>query len=68
MWRTNVMQSESDVLIAVFWRWFGTPVNGAGSGTQSEIERAIESWKSRGAPEIMLFFRKPGLVTHLKSR
>jgi hypothetical protein len=51
---------ESDVLIAVFWRRFGTPVNGAGSGTQSEIERAIESWKSRAAPEIMLFFRKPG--------
>jgi hypothetical protein len=54
----DLLQIEaSDVLIGVFWQRFGTPVHDADSGTEHEILRAIEAWKARGAPQVMLYFR-----------
>src|SRR5438132_13637379 len=32
---------DCDILIAVFWKHFGTPVNDAESGTEHEVRRAI---------------------------
>jgi len=49
---------DSDLFIAVFWKRFGTPVGDAGSGTAHEILRAIEAWKSKRTPEVMLYFRE----------
>jgi hypothetical protein len=48
-----------DILIGVFWKRFGTPVGDAESGTAHEIRRAIEGWKARGTPQVMLYFREP---------
>jgi hypothetical protein len=48
---------DCDVLIGVFWRRFGTPVEDAESGTAHEIRRAIDSWKANGKPQVMLYFR-----------
>ena len=49
---------DSDVVIGVFWKRFGTPVGDAGSGTEHEIRRAIEAWKAKGAPNVMVYFCK----------
>jgi len=48
---------DSDVFIGVFWQRFGTPVRNAESGTEHEILRAIEAWKAKEAPQVMLYFR-----------
>jgi hypothetical protein len=47
---------DSDVLIGIFWKRFGTPVYDAGSGTEHEIRRAINTWKAKGTPQVMLYF------------
>jgi hypothetical protein len=49
---------DSDVLIAVFWTRFGTPVGTSGSGTEHEIRRALDARKRKGSPQVMLYFRK----------
>jgi len=48
---------DSDALIGVFWKRFGTPVSDADSGTEHEIRRAIESWGAKKSPQVMLYFR-----------
>lgn len=48
---------DCDVLLALFWTRFGSPVKGAKSGTQHEIERAIRSWKRAGRPQVMVYFK-----------
>jgi hypothetical protein len=48
---------DCEMLIGVFWRRFGTPVHDARSGTEHEIRCAIEAWKAKGAPQVMLYFR-----------
>lgn len=51
---------DCDVLLAIFWTRFGTPVANAQSGTEHEILRAIELWRSSGRPQVMVYFkRKP---------
>jgi len=47
---------ESDVFVGIFWKRFGTPVIGAGSGTQHEFNKAYSAWKDHGAPHIMFYF------------
>ncbi|MBV6505261.1 MAG: hypothetical protein ILNGONEN_00819 [Syntrophorhabdaceae bacterium] len=51
---------ESDILVGVFWKRFGTPVKNALSGTEHEINTAYECWKKHGRPQIMLYFRQDG--------
>lgn len=48
---------DSDLLVAIFWTHFGTPVADAESGTQHEILRAIAAWKSQGKPQVMVYFK-----------
>lgn len=52
---------ESELLIGIFWKRFGTPVPGAASGTEHEIRGAYRSWQQTGRPQIMVYFntRKP---------
>jgi hypothetical protein len=47
---------EADILIGIFWWRFGTPVHDAGSGTEHEIRKAIAGFKSKGSPQVMLYF------------
>jgi hypothetical protein len=47
---------NSDVLIGVFWKRFGTPVKDAKSGTEHEFRKAYESWQKKKQPQIMMYF------------
>ncbi|MFP5263692.1 MAG: hypothetical protein ACLGJB_17565 [Blastocatellia bacterium] len=47
---------DCDILIGVFWKRFGTPVNDAQSGTEHEIRLAIEAWRLKRRPQIMVYF------------
>jgi HEAT repeat protein len=49
---------DSDILIGIFWKRFGTPTKDAQSGTQHEVLRAYEAWKEKRSPEIMLYFNQ----------
>jgi hypothetical protein len=48
---------DADILLAIFWTRFGTPVADAQSGTQHEIMRAISAWTARGTPHVMVYFK-----------
>ncbi len=48
----------SDILVAIFWKRFGAPALGFGSGTEREVEVAYESWERSGKPCVMLFFNQ----------
>jgi len=49
---------DSDLVIGVFGRRFGTPVSDANSGTEHEVRHAMEAWKATGKPQVMLYFRE----------
>ena len=49
---------DSDLLIGIFWKRFGSPVKDAGSGTEHEIKLAYEAWKRDGRPQIMVYFNE----------
>jgi GTPase SAR1 family protein len=51
---------DCEVFLGIFWRRFGTPAKGAGSGTEHEFQTAYQSWKTRGRPQIMFYFRNYG--------
>jgi RNA-directed DNA polymerase len=48
--------ANADIVIAIFWRRFGTPVADAGSGTEHELRKAQDAWKQTGKPEIWVYF------------
>jgi len=50
--------ADCDVLIGIFWKRFGTPVNDAQSGTEHEFRLAYESWKRKGRPQIQFYFNQ----------
>jgi tetratricopeptide (TPR) repeat protein len=47
---------ECDLLIAIFWKRFGTQVKDAKSGTEHEFRAAYEAWKKNRTPQIMVYF------------
>jgi len=48
-----------NVLVGLMWMRFGTPIpGGANSGTEHEVERAIESWARVGKPRVMFYFKQ----------
>jgi hypothetical protein len=49
---------ESDLVIGIFWKRFGTPVADAASGTEHEIRKAYHSWEKSGQPQIMVYFNQ----------
>lgn len=49
---------DSQIVIGIFWRRFGTPVEDAQSGTEHELRRAIESWRETRHPHIMIYFNQ----------
>uniref|UniRef100_Q028V0 DUF4062 domain-containing protein n=1 Tax=Solibacter usitatus (strain Ellin6076) TaxID=234267 RepID=Q028V0_SOLUE len=51
---------ECDIVIAVLWKRFGTPVLDAQSGTEYELRLAYDGWEKRQTPRlIMHYFRTP---------
>jgi hypothetical protein len=49
---------DSDILIGIFWKRFGTPVEGAKSGTEHEFQEAYNAWKKQGRPQILFYFKR----------
>ncbi len=48
--------SDSDLLIGIFWKRFGTPTHDAESGTEHEFLTAYKSWQAHGRPQLMVYF------------
>ncbi|MGO9957639.1 MAG: hypothetical protein ACLP50_16985, partial [Solirubrobacteraceae bacterium] len=48
--------AESDVVVGIFWKRFGTPTGDAQSGTEHELRMAWESWRQAGRPDVMVYF------------
>jgi tetratricopeptide (TPR) repeat protein len=51
---------DADLVIGVFWTRFGTPTADAGSGTEHELRNAWQAWRTRGRPEVMVYFSSRG--------
>ena len=51
---------DSDLLLGIFWRRFGTPTDDACSGTEHEIRAAAAAWKKGHKPQIAVYFRHIG--------
>lgn len=49
---------DSDIVIGIFSRRFGTPIENGQSGTEHELLRAYEAWKANKRPYIMVYFNQ----------
>ncbi len=49
---------DCDILLAIFWKRFGTPAKGAASGAEHEIRTAISARQAAGRPWIMIYFKE----------
>jgi hypothetical protein len=47
-----------DIMVGVFWKRFGTPVQDADSGTEHELNKAFQAWRATGGkrPQTMIYF------------
>lgn len=50
--------SQYDLFVGIMWNRFGTPTPRAGSGTEEEFRRAVESYREKGRPAIMFYFNQ----------
>jgi len=49
---------DYNVLVGLMWLRFGTPIpGGAQSGTEHEVQQAIERWVRVGEPRVMFYFK-----------
>ena len=44
---------DSDLLVGIFWKRFGTSTKGGTTGTEHEIRQAYDAWKRNSRPQIM---------------
>ncbi len=44
------------IVVGMFWKRFGTPTLGAGSGTEHELRRAWALWEKNHTPEVIVYF------------
>ena len=51
-------QSSLALVIGIMAQRFGSPSGTHESGTEEEFEWAVESWRTRGYPEVKWYFRK----------
>jgi hypothetical protein len=50
---------EWDILICIFWKRFGTPIEKDGeTGTEHKFYKAYEAWKQNRTPHSMLYFNQ----------
>ncbi len=55
----EIMEIEdSDIVIGIFWKRFGTPVYDADSGTEHELRKAWTAWNRNRRPQIMMYFNE----------
>jgi tetratricopeptide (TPR) repeat protein len=47
---------DADIVVGLFWKYFGTPTHESASGTEHELRRAWAAWRERGRPEVMVYF------------
>lgn len=48
-----------NILVGIMWMRFGTPIpGGAGSGTEHEVQQAIDNWMRVGEPRVMFYFKQ----------
>ncbi|MBL8188363.1 MAG: hypothetical protein JNK38_10170 [Acidobacteria bacterium] len=47
---------DCDLLIGIFWKRFGSPTMGANSGTEHEIQTAINGWNQNRRPQVAVYF------------
>lgn len=61
---------DSEILVGIFWKRFGSPTKTAQSGTVHELQVAIDSWRRNGQPQIMMYFNQqpatPSSITDLQ--
>lgn len=50
--------SQYDLFVGIMWNRFGTPTPRAGSGTEEEFRRAVESYRDKRRPAIMFYFNQ----------
>jgi hypothetical protein len=48
--------ADSDVVVGIFWKRFGTATGDAQSGTEHELRNAWEAWRKNGKPDVMVYF------------
>ena len=49
---------DARLVIAIFWKRFGTPTASGETGTEHEVQRAYESWARARRPEVMVYFNR----------
>jgi hypothetical protein len=49
---------DSDIVIGIFWKRFGTLTKEGTTGTEHEIRRSCEAWKKGGRPQVMVYFNQ----------
>lgn len=51
---------NSDIVVGIFWKRFGTPTKDAGSGTEHELHKAYQAWveSNHKRPQIMVYFKE----------
>jgi hypothetical protein len=47
---------DSDLLVGIFWKRFGTPTQGGTTGTEHEIRGACQAYRNNGHPQVMVYF------------
>lgn len=50
--------ADSDLVVGVFWKRFGTPTGSADSGTEHELSKAWQSWHATKRPQTMVYFKQ----------
>jgi hypothetical protein len=61
---------DSDLLIGIFWKRFGTPTLDAQSGTdgtEHEFRTAYKAWKRNKRPQIMVYFNEKAYAPKSKA-
>jgi hypothetical protein len=48
---------DSDVVVGIFWTRLGTRLPEGRTGTEHELGLAYDSWKQRGTPQVMVYFK-----------
>ncbi|HEY6341786.1 MAG TPA: tetratricopeptide repeat protein [Bryobacteraceae bacterium] len=49
---------DARLVIAIFWKRFGTPTASGKTGTEHEVKEAYESWAKTRRPELMVYFNR----------
>jgi hypothetical protein len=53
----NVCWADMDYVIGLLWRRFGTPAEGAASGTEHEYREIYRLFSARKQPDLLFYFR-----------